>query len=142
MKNKTNRDLFTQLSIACVLGALSIVLGAFSAHALEKSVASNIMSQHHFEIFEKAVKYQMYHSIVLLILALFNILQKNTFFKISFLIIFLGIILFSGSLYWISMQSILAVCFPHFLFWITPLGGFLMIIGWIFILIETHKFFK
>lgn len=139
MINKDNH--FTKVYISALLGALGIVLGAFSAHGLEKLVENEIIPFHHLNVFEKSVKYQMYHSIVLLILSITNlVLQKNVFHK-SYWIILLGLILFSGSLYWIVLQNIIHVTFPKFLFWITPLGGLLMIIGWVFIIFDSKKLY-
>ncbi|GIX41275.1 MAG: UPF0382 membrane protein [Leptospiraceae bacterium] len=130
-----------QIWIACISGAISIILGAFSAHGLEKLVQQNIILERHIEIFEKAVRYQMYHSLLLVILAIFNILRNHIVFFKSYYIILFGIVLFSGSLYWISLQNIF-MPFPHFLFWITPLGGILMIIGWFMIIYEFQKLIK
>lgn len=136
----TNRNnILSKIYIACISGALSIILGAFSAHGLENLVQQNILSLHHFEVFEKAVRYQMYHSIVLLILALVNFIASQNIFKTSFYTLLIGTILFSGSLYWIALQSIIHIDFPKYLFWITPLGGLLMITGWLWIIIDIRK---
>lgn len=132
-------NIFSKIYIACISGALSIILGAFSAHGLENLVQQNILSPHHFEVFEKAVRYQMYHSIVLLILALVNFIASQNIFKVSFYTILIGLILFSGSLYWIALQSLIHIAFPKYLFWITPLGGLLMITGWIWIVVDIRK---
>lgn len=136
--NNKNKLIKTQIIIAAIMGAFSIILGAFSAHGLESLVHTNKLSEHYFNVFEKAVKYQMYHSIVLLVLTLFNLLQKNISFKASYWFIFTGIILFSGSLYWIALQNLVHIAFPRFLFWITPLGGLLMIVGWLWIIRDIY----
>lgn len=113
--------MFKNLIIASVLGALAIVLGAFGAHALKESLsATELLS------FETAVRYQMYHVIVLLFVNTYNgftISQKN---KIS-LFFFLGILFFSGSIYAINLTSITAKS----IWFVTPLGGLFFIIGWI-----------
>lgn len=137
--NKRNTKLHRFLIIAAILGASAILLGAFSAHALEKMVEKNLMTARQLEIFEKAVKYQMYHAIIILVLALFNLLQNKIIFQKSIYLILTGIICFSGSLYWIALQSIIGISFPHFLFWITPLGGILFVAGWIFIAYDTFQ---
>jgi uncharacterized membrane protein YgdD (TMEM256/DUF423 family) len=130
----------TQFIIACVLGALSIIIGAFSAHWLEKLVEKNILTNHQLNIFEKGVRYQMYFAILLLILSLFNINQNQIVFYKSYYIFLFGVILFSGSLYWIVLQKMGFFYFPRFLFWITPLGGILMILGWILVIYEVKSF--
>lgn len=113
--------MFKNLIITSVLGALAIVLGAFGAHALKESLsATELLS------FETAVRYQMYHVIVLLFVNTYNgftISQKN---KIS-LFFFLGILFFSGSIYAINLTSITAKS----IWFVTPLGGLFFIIGWI-----------
>lgn len=134
-----NKAIKIQLIISSLLGALSIILGAFSAHALENLVQQQILPEHYFQVFEKAVKYQMYHAILLLVLSLFNYQKNQLVFQKSFFITLAGILLFSGSLYWISTQQIIHLAFPHFLFWITPLGGLLMITGWMLIPFEILK---
>lgn len=113
--------MFKNLIITSMLGALAIVLGAFGAHALKESLsATELLS------FETAVRYQMYHVIVLLFVNTysgFSISQKN---KIS-LFFFLGILFFSGSIYVINLTSITAKS----IWFVTPLGGLFFIIGWI-----------
>lgn len=113
--------MFKNLIITSLLGALAIVLGAFGAHALKESLsATELLS------FETAVRYQMYHVIVLLFVNTYNgfsISQKN---KIS-LFFFLGILFFSGSIYAINLTSIKAKS----IWFVTPLGGLFFIIGWI-----------
>mgnify|MGYP000029440819 CR=1 FL=1 len=86
MINKNNH--LGKIYISALLGALGIVLGAFSAHGLEKLVENQIITLHHLNVFEKAVKYQMYHSIVLLVLSISNfIFQKNVFQKSYWMIL-------------------------------------------------------
>jgi len=85
--------MFKNLIITCFLGLTAIILGAFGAHALKE-----ILSVEQLNSFETAVRYQMYHVIVLLIVNLFDgftTKQKNT---ISILF-FIAILLFSGSIY-------------------------------------------
>ncbi|MGJ8759104.1 MAG: DUF423 domain-containing protein [Polaribacter sp.] len=123
--------MFKNLIITCVLGMLGIVLGAFGAHALKEVLtATELLS------FETAVRYQMYHVIVLLFINIydgFTTLQKN---RISYLF-FLGILLFSGSIYAIHLTSITAKS----IWFVTPLGGLTLIIGWfLMIMIFLKKY--
>jgi len=123
--------MFKNLIITCVLGMLSIVLGAFGAHALKEVLtATELLS------FETSVRYQMYHVIVLLFINIydgFTTLQKN---RISYLF-FLGILLFSGSIYAIHLTSITAKS----IWFVTPLGGLTLIIGWfLMIMIFLKKY--
>ena len=113
--------MFKNLVVTCFLGMLVIVLGAFGAHALKE-----ILTIEQIKSFETAVRYQMYHVIVLLFINIydgFSIKQKNT---ISYLF-FIGILLFSGSIYLIQLTSVTAK--P--IWFVTPLGGLFFIMGWI-----------
>ncbi|MDD3721217.1 MAG: DUF423 domain-containing protein [Lutibacter sp.] len=108
------------LGITTLLGALTIVLGAFGAHALEETLSLNELKS-----FETAVRYQMYHIIVLLFVnsySGFSLKIKNT---ISYLF-FAGILFFSGSIYAITLGVN-----PKNIWFITPLGGLLFILGWL-----------
>ncbi len=121
--------MYKNLTIASVLGMLAIILGAFGAHALKK-----ILSVEQLESFETAVRYQMYHVIVLLFVNMFTgftVKQKNT---ISYLF-FIGILFFSGSIYLIQLTAISAKS----IWFITPLGGVFFIFGWIMLAIHFLK---
>ncbi len=113
--------MFKNLIIASFLGFLAVILGAFGAHALKET-----LSPDQLQSFETAVRYQMYHSIILLFVNIyegFSIQQKNT---ISYLF-FAGILLFSGSIYTIQLTTISAKS----IWFVTPLGGLFLIIGWL-----------
>jgi uncharacterized membrane protein YgdD (TMEM256/DUF423 family) len=108
------------LGIASLIGALTIVLGAFGAHALQDTLTANALKS-----FETAVRYQMYHVIVLLFVntyAEFSLKTKNT---VSYLF-FAGILFFSGSIYAITLGVN-----PKSIWFITPLGGLFFILGWL-----------
>lgn len=112
--------MFKNLIITCFLGMLAIILGAFGAHALKESLTLDQLAS-----FETAVRYQMYHVLVLLFVNIydgFSIKQKNS---ISY-IFFLGILFFSGSIYLIQQTSITAKS----IWFVTPLGGLFFVIGW------------
>jgi len=121
--------MFKNLIITCFLGLTAIILGAFGAHALKE-----ILSVEQLNSFETAVRYQMYHVIVLLIVNLFDgftTKQKNT---ISILF-FIAILLFSGSIYLIQLTQITAKS----IWFITPLGGLFFIIGWLLMIVIFEK---
>jgi len=108
------------LVITSFLGALTIILGAFGAHVLQETLTINELKS-----FETAVRYQMYHVIVLLFVNMyskFNIKTKNT---ISYFF-FAGIFLFSGSIYAITFGVN-----AKSIWFVTPLGGLLFILGWL-----------
>ncbi|WP_298371077.1 DUF423 domain-containing protein [uncultured Lutibacter sp.] len=111
------------LITASILGGLSVIFGAFGAHALKK-----ILSEEQLKSFETGVKYQMYHAIVLLIIGFnFNFeTTSETYMVYSFII---GILLFSFSIYGLVISSAKNRKLK-FLGPITPLGGLFLIIGW------------
>ena len=88
---------------ASILGAISIAFGAFGAHGLKEFV-----NEQTIDSFNTGVRYQMYHAIVLLILGLSSMIPTKTKKQVywSFLI---GIVLFSGSIYLLSMKEILSI---------------------------------
>lgn len=116
------------LVIAAVLGALAVILGAFGAHGLKGKITPELLQS-----FETAVRYQMYHVMVLLLINNMSQLDKYAQKVVSILFV-LGILFFSGSIYAITFGI------PAKLIWfITPLGGVLFVIGWLFL---AYSFFK
>jgi uncharacterized membrane protein YgdD (TMEM256/DUF423 family) len=112
-----------------ILGILSIVFGAFGAHALKK-----VLTEERLNSFEVGVRYQMYAAITLLIIG-FHLDFATTTEKWAYYGIFWGCILFSGSIYFLSLKDVLKANL-RFLGPITPLGGLLMIVGWVMLLIS------
>ncbi|CAM1357253.1 MULTISPECIES: DUF423 domain-containing protein [Tenacibaculum] len=112
--------MYKNLTTASVLGAVAVVLGAFGAHALKNKLSPEALNS-----FETAVKYQMYHALFLLFINVSNQITTSFKHKISLLVI-IGIILFSGSIYAIQLLSVPA----KYIWFITPLGGLLLILGW------------
>lgn len=109
------------MTLGCVFAALSVTIGAFGAHYLKDI----LQSYGRIETFETAVKYQFYHSIGLLFLGL--IMQKNinSNFNIAGYLFVAGIVIFSGSLYILSLTGI------KWLGAITPIGGLAFIVAWL-----------
>jgi uncharacterized membrane protein YgdD (TMEM256/DUF423 family) len=124
----------TFLLIAAVLGALSVVLGAFAAHGLKKIVPADSITT-----FETGVRYQFYHTFALLAVGL--LLEKFQgqslvwagYFFIS------GIILFSGSLYLLTILKSTENVGVSRIGIITPIGGLLFVIGWILLFVGLLK---
>ena len=122
------------IKTATLLGALSVALGAFGAHALRRQV-----SDYAVDIFETGVRYQFYHVFALLAAGILYKEFSNRFIKSAGILFITGIILFSGSLYW--LMYIKAAVLPDYN-WvgaITPLGGFAFILGWIFLFLGCFK---
>jgi len=109
--------------IGTILLLISIVLGAFGAHALKELVKEEQLIS-----FETGVRYQMIHGLALLILGLNA--NRHSFNLIPiFRLLLTGVLLFSVSIYFLSLQDVLEVKLK-FLGPVTPLGGLLMIVGW------------
>ena len=111
------------LVFGAVYGMLSVILGAFGAHALKK-----ISSLERLESFETGVRYQMYAAFFLLIIGYILKFETSTEKWTSILMI-VGTFLFSVSIYFLSLQDYLGANLK-FLGPITPLGGLLMILSW------------
>lgn len=112
------------LAAATGFGALAILLGAFGAHALKK-----IFNEDQLKSFETGVKYQMYHALLLLITG-FQFDFNNSLEKIFAWSIIFGILLFSFSIYGLCVSAARGKKWK-FLGPITPLGGLLLLAGWI-----------
>lgn len=117
------------LSITAFLGLTAIILGAFASHALKEKLSVEAMSS-----LETAIRYQMYHVIVLLFVNTYAQFT-NTFKNTLSWFFFLGIGCFSGSIYVIHLLGVSAKS----IWFITPLGGLLLIIGWLLMLIFFSK---
>lgn len=111
------------LIFGAVYGMLSVILGAFGAHALKK-----ILSVERLESFETGVRYQMYAAFFLLIIGYILKFDTSSQRWISIFMI-VGTILFSFSIYFLSLQDYLGANLK-FLGPVTPLGGLLMIVSW------------
>ncbi len=108
------------LTITAFLGMLAIILGAFGAHALKEKLDPDTLKS-----FETGVRYMMYHVIVLLFVNSYFGFTLKTKNSISYLF-FLGIMFFSCSIFAITFGV------PAKNIWyITPLGGLFLIIGWL-----------
>ena len=124
----------TFLKTAAILGALSVALGAFAAHTLKEMVSEYAMG-----IFETAVRYQFYHVFALLAVGILYQQFGGKMLKWAGRLFILGILLFSGSLY--ALTIVKGAVLPGFnwLGPITPLGGLCFIGGWIFLFIALLK---
>lgn len=118
------------LSIAALLGVLSVSIGAFGAHGLHDLLVRN----NRIDTFETAVKYQFYHTLVMVIIG-FVLRQYGFNSNLNWACIFflVGIIIFSGSLYILCLTNI------KWLGAITPIGGLAFILGWVYLFIYSIK---
>ena len=113
----------TTLVIGAVYGLVSVILGAFGAHALKK-----VLSVDKLASFETGVKYQMYSALFLLIVGYILKFESPAEKWISILMI-AGTFIFSVSIYLLAFSEVATIP-SKILGPITPLGGLLMIISW------------
>jgi uncharacterized membrane protein YgdD (TMEM256/DUF423 family) len=108
------------ITLASLSGMLAVILGAFGAHALNDKLDDYARG-----VFETAVQYHFYHSLALLGVGVIALSQPQTvLLKSSGWLFLLGILVFSGSLYLLSVTGV------RWLGAITPLGGLALIGGW------------
>lgn len=107
--------------ISLFLGALGVGLGAFGTHALK----SMLQESGRVDTYETAVNYHFLHALLLLGYGIiYEALKIPKILHASYLIIG-GMILFSGSLYLLCVTNFTAIAY------VTPIGGVLLILGWL-----------
>lgn len=114
-----------------LLAGLSVALGAFAAHGLEKHLESGAMTERQMHNFETAARYQMYHALAILLCALLLRQSQARLLKAAPWLFSLGILLFSGSLYLLSVRDVIGLSNWHWLGPVTPLGGLCFMAGWV-----------
>jgi len=117
------------IATAAFFGMTAVILGAFGAHKLKEMLAPEMLSA-----FETGVRYQMYHALFLLMVGLLPGMNSRAK-KAIFWLASLGIVLFSGSIYLLSTSKISGVDFKSIGF-VTPIGGLLLIVGWIVLMVN------
>lgn len=117
------------LTAAAIYGLLGVVLGAFGAHALASRLTPDMQA-----IWHTAVEYQFYHALALLGLGvLLRVVGVNNWWNAAGICFCAGIFIFSGSLY------VLAASGMRWLGAITPIGGVLLIAGWVLLLLGVWR---
>jgi uncharacterized membrane protein YgdD (TMEM256/DUF423 family) len=108
-------------TLAAISGGSAVALGAFGAHGLKARLAADLLAT-----FETAVRYQMYHALALLVVALaFARWPGSGLLNAAGWLFLAGTLLFSGSLYLLSLTGL------RWLGAVTPLGGVAFIAGWV-----------
>jgi len=119
------------LFVAAILGGISVAAGAFGAHALKEKLSEQAIS-----IFETAARYQMYHALALLLVALLlsRAETAQSTLTVAGIAFIAGVVIFSGSLYSLSFTGI------KWLGAITPFGGVGFLVGWGCLAIASFSF--
>lgn len=124
------KSMKTFLALGAGAAALSVATGAFGAHALEGE-----LSEHYLDVWQKATQYEMYHSLGLIGIGILSGTTKMNL-KAAGWMMFGGIVIFSGSLYVLSLTQIKPLGA------ITPIGGVLFIASWVTLLVQALKIKK
>ncbi|WP_312753458.1 DUF423 domain-containing protein [Rummeliibacillus suwonensis] len=114
-----------------VFALLSVAFGAFGAHALK-----DVLTEHYAAVWETAVQYQMFHAIGLIVIGILmskSLLGPTPMLSRAGVLMFIGVILFSGSLY------VLAITQIKILGAITPIGGVLFLVAWLMVILAASK---
>lgn|SRR5690625_4639607 len=108
------------LMIGAINGFLAVALGAFGAHGLEGKISAKSIA-----IWEKAVHYQMFHTVSILVVGVALLKLQSSILLWSGWAFFIGILLFSGSLYLYATTGVKTLAM------ITPFGGVVFLVGWV-----------
>jgi uncharacterized membrane protein YgdD (TMEM256/DUF423 family) len=118
------------IQTSAIFGAIAVGIGAFGAHGLKDILAET----GRLETFETAVKYHFYHSLAILMVGILSIIKPDwKQLSTAAILMSIGILIFSGSLYVLSLTGI------TWLGAITPLGGVAFIAGWGFLFLAVTK---
>lgn len=118
------------IQTAAIFGAIAVGIGAFGAHGLKAILEET----GRIETFETAVKYHFYHSLGLFLIGILAFVKPEwKGLSFSAICMIIGILIFSGSLYVLSLTGI------TWLGAVTPLGGVAFILGWLGILRAATK---
>ena len=122
------------LKTAAILGAISVAAGAFGAHALKQ-----VLNEKYLATFETAVRYQFYHVFALIAVGILFRDFPNSYLLWSGRLFCFGILIFSGSLYLMTMLEAVG---QHGFKWLgatTPIGGLCLIAGWVLLAIGISQ---
>ena len=108
------------LIIGALMGFMSVAMGAFGAHALKQKLGHEMLS-----VFEVGARYQMYHALAIFFAVWISTLASGMLPPLSGWLFVAGTFIFSGSLYLLAMTGI------RFFGAITPIGGVLLLLGWL-----------
>lgn len=117
------------LIIGSLAMALAVALGAFGAHGLKEMLSEDML-----DIFETGVRYHFYHAIGLLFIGIIaHWLPDSSLLQWSGWLMVAGMVIFSGSLYILSISGI------RWLGAVTPVGGLCFIMGWILLAVAVWQ---
>jgi uncharacterized membrane protein YgdD (TMEM256/DUF423 family) len=113
--------------LGCAFAFFAVVLGAFGAHALKSALAESGGQA----TWQTAVDYHLWHALALVLCGCFR--GRSRALVAASVLFAVGILLFSGSLYWLALDG------PRWLGPVTPLGGLSFMGGWIALAIAFRR---
>ena len=116
-----------------LLGSIAVTLGALGAHFLKSKIETGLITIDQINGFDTGVKYHIYHTIAMLTVFLLSKNYQSKYLNWAYNCFLTGIILFSGSLYFLCTRNLFHAYWLSFLGPITPIGGLFFILGWLFI---------
>ena len=120
--------------MGALFGGVAVALGAFGAHGLKKIVTPETV-----QVFQTGVQYQVYHALALLLAGLLYEKCSQKFVKLAGNLFIAGVLLFSGSLYILTIGKAAEIVALDKAGIITPFGGVCFIAGWLFLFFSALK---
>lgn len=114
-----------------ISGAMAVGLGALGAHALKQKMQDGLITPDQLNAFDTAARYQMYHTLAIGLVLYIAAQNPSKALTWSVRMFTAGIVLFSGSLYFLSTRALFNAEWLKVLGPVTPLGGLCFMAGWI-----------
>ena len=116
------------IALGALFGALAVGCGAFGAHALK-----SVLSPEQIAVYQTAVDYQFIHSVLLVLIGILGRSEMTRLLKTSGWMVSTGMLLFSGSLYVLTLSGVRSFGI------ITPIGGVALIAGWLLLVVYAFR---
>lgn len=117
------------LTFGALSGFTAVVFGAFGAHALKHRLTSDMMA-----VYQTAVSYHFYHTLALILTVLLSYyLTDRLMLRVSSCLFIVGILIFSGSLYLLSVTGM------SWIGAITPIGGVAFMLAWLCLAVAAFQ---
>ncbi len=122
------------LIVISVMGALAVGIGAFGAHGIKPHISPELM-----HTFETGSRYHFYHVLAMMVTYLLWLKQNRNIYLYVLRFFFIGIVLFSFSLYTLATRDLLGISSWTWLGALTPIGGIFLILGWLGLTVSAVK---
>jgi uncharacterized membrane protein YgdD (TMEM256/DUF423 family) len=130
------------LILGAVFAALAVILGAFAAHALGNQVEAGVLTAKQVEAFRTGAQYQLVHAIALILCAIIASQAMSRLLIMAARFFTVGIVFFSGSLYFLTTAPVTGLYLAKPFGIITPVGGLFFIVAWSLLAVHGWKHLK